>query len=242
MQHNIELKAKEKLLKGNEYVIHFYNKKDKQKPFFTYRTEFYNTAGWIAKALLNKENSFQNNIDGIIYDLFPNKSKADVVNDLTNFLETFPHTKKGEFFSIDSYKFIFDNLHYEQYLIQIKEINIEPEEKAIEEIQTAVAKHYAPLKLKVQYECYDYDANKLPKNNLQEVPIVSNFIIKYSLYGSTDFYYSPVLKSPTWLELIYYAECAIRWVGDEDHIFFEDIQLTEETHSDYPIAKLSMGS
>lgn len=55
-------------------------------------------------------------------------------------------------------------------------------------------------------------------------------------------YVSPVVKNPTWWDVLYYANEMIKTTGDYNHVFLEDINHIETNENGVKICELQMGS
>lgn len=107
-------------------------------------------------------------------------------------------------------------------------------------------------KVLVSYSAYDYvdEEHDIAVDNLDEVPIPGKIVIREKadrFWGgdkARDFE-SPVLDSPTWLDLCVQADNMIRKTRDTHHVFLELIQVVKEetiNGETVKICEFSMGS
>lgn len=93
---------------------------------------------------------------------------------------------------------------------------------------------------------YKSDHKGWPINNLNEVAVEGPVILfhrKSATWGgkkSRD-YYSPVLNSPTWLEVCVHANRMVKCVRDVHHIFVEGLRK-RGTKDGFPTYEFCMGS
>jgi hypothetical protein len=76
----------------------------------------------------------------------------------------------------------------------------------------------------VQYAAYQFDARKLPIDNLDEVAAVGSvqFVQKHDpFWGAGKDYQSATVHNPTWLDVASIANEMINITGDQQHCFLE---------------------
>jgi len=96
------------------------------------------------------------------------------------------------------------------------------------------------------YYCGGADSSRpdTPQDNLEAVPIrgAVQFVEEHdAFWGDGEDFTSPVLESPTWLEIAVQAEAQSRTTGDHHHIFLQGVYETEK-RGGITIAGLSLGS
>ena len=96
----------------------------------------------------------------------------------------------------------------------------------------------------VFYAAYESDEGDLPIDNLDEIAIEGK--VKFRAEhdpdsGEGDEYTSPVLDSPTWLDVAVLANQMIKTTGDYHHQFLESVCVLRERDG-IKIAGFSMGS
>jgi len=101
-------------------------------------------------------------------------------------------------------------------------------------------------KVYVDYSAYESDDNDVPIDNLDEVAVAGKVQLRQpadNFWGGQKArdYESPVLESPTWLEVCRYADDMIRRTRDTHHCFLEGLDLEGETNG-IKIYSFSMGS
>lgn len=98
----------------------------------------------------------------------------------------------------------------------------------------------------VIYSAYETDADEIPIDNLDEVPICGAVRIRakadpYWGGGRGRDYESSILESPTWLDLCAYANDQIRVTRDRTHRYLELIEVVGR-EGGVQIARFFMGS
>lgn len=96
----------------------------------------------------------------------------------------------------------------------------------------------------VFYSAYRTDERGLPIDNLDEVPIDGEILFRAQhdpFWGSGRSYQSPVVSSPTWLEIATLANDMIKTTGDYHHHFLEAVKVVL-TCGDVKTAEFIMGS
>ncbi len=82
----------------------------------------------------------------------------------------------------------------------------------------------------VFFSAYARDADKVPVDNLDDVPVPGKLQIKRSrvrkIQRSED-YESAILENPSWLDLCVIANEQITVTRDRDHRYLEDIEIIE---------------
>jgi hypothetical protein len=91
----------------------------------------------------------------------------------------------------------------------------------------------------VFYSAYKSDANDVPIDNLDDVPVVGK--VQFVQKSDEGNYKSEVAFSPTWLQICVFAEEMIRATGDYHHVFLENVRL-DGHWEDVWVYKFSMGS
>ncbi len=94
----------------------------------------------------------------------------------------------------------------------------------------------------VFYSAYKSDDRDLPIDNLDEIAIEGRvkFRVEHDS-GEGDAYVSPVVDSPTWLDVAVLANEMIKTTGDNHHQFLENVCVLRESGG-VKIARFSMGS
>lgn len=121
----------------------------------------------------------------------------------------------------------------------------DPSEVALVAIWKRVRDHVGSRCI-VDYSAYRDDENDIPIDNLDEISIVGKVRFRMpsdAFYGggrSRD-WESPVLESPTWLDLCVQANDMIRVTRDRHHCFLEGFDVTGQEDG-VQIACFSMGS
>ncbi len=94
----------------------------------------------------------------------------------------------------------------------------------------------------MRFSAYREDLLGLPKDNLEEIPHSGKirFVAKRDSWRERE-YESPVLESPTWLEIAKAANEMIKVTGDTHHIFLEDLEVLDK-QGDVTLADFAMGS
>lgn len=99
----------------------------------------------------------------------------------------------------------------------------------------------------VQFSAYEQDDDGNPINNLMEIPIEGKFKIRQKadeFWGGEDAkdWESPLLDSPTWLDLCMQAEAMMKVTLDDHHCFLENITPVSVDDDGTVICEFSMGS
>lgn len=98
----------------------------------------------------------------------------------------------------------------------------------------------------VYYSAYESDEDGLIRDNLDDIAVEGCVRFTYDGGFGDRSFRSPVLQSPTWLQVCGIAEEAIRISGDHHHVFLEGIGFTtqEEGEGGQTVAvyELSFGS
>jgi hypothetical protein len=98
----------------------------------------------------------------------------------------------------------------------------------------------------VVFSAYKLDADKIPIDNLDEVPIVGKVMIRGNRHrirggqAGKD-YESPVMEGPTWLDLCAIANDQMVANRDRDRRYLEHIEVVENA-GDIQIAVLCLGA
>lgn len=98
----------------------------------------------------------------------------------------------------------------------------------------------------VQYSAYETTEDGIPIDNLSDVPIEGKIQLRASAddyWGgeNSEGYISPIVDSPTWLEIAVLADEMIRKTRDRHHSFLEGIHVLKEEDG-VKICRFSMGS
>jgi hypothetical protein len=98
----------------------------------------------------------------------------------------------------------------------------------------------------VRYSANETDEHGVPRDNLDEIPVPGKIRVRAErseYFGgkrSRD-YLSPVLESPTWLDLCGIADEVINTTNDMSHVYFEGLQVLGDEDG-VQIVELFMGS
>jgi hypothetical protein len=98
----------------------------------------------------------------------------------------------------------------------------------------------------VVFSAYTLDADKVPIDNLDEVPITGKVIIRGNrerIHGgqrSKD-YESPIMEGPTWLDLCVIANDQMAATRDRDHRYLERVEVVGNM-GDIQIAAFRLGA
>lgn len=99
--------------------------------------------------------------------------------------------------------------------------------------------------LKVEYSAYENDADDMPIDNLDEVPIEGKvrFMENPNEIGGAP-WVSGIYNSPTWLELVGIAQEKMEATGDTHHCFLEGVNVLRRPDKEGGciVARLVMGS
>ena len=96
----------------------------------------------------------------------------------------------------------------------------------------------------VIYSAYKTDSEDNPINNLQEEAVSGKCkLIGYndSCWGKGSDYESPILDSPSWLQVAVYCNDMIAVTGDRHHVFLEGLDLIK-TENGINYFEFCMGS
>ena len=116
---------------------------------------------------------------------------------------------------------------------------------ATDAIQNRIKARVGP-KCYVVFSAYKFDADKVPIDNLDDVPISGRVLIRASRdrtrggHLSKD-YESPIMESPTWLDLCAIANEQITATRDRNRRYLEHVEVVEKT-SDIQIAAFRLGA
>jgi hypothetical protein len=98
----------------------------------------------------------------------------------------------------------------------------------------------------VVFSAYGLDADKVPIDNLDDIPIIGRVSIRGNrnrIHGgqrSKD-YESPIMDDPTWLELCVIANEQMAATRDQDHRYLEHVDVVEN-RGDIQIAVFCLGA
>lgn len=97
--------------------------------------------------------------------------------------------------------------------------------------------------INVTYSAYKSDDDNIPIDNLDDVPVQGRvkFVAEPDSW-STKRYESPVVESPTWLEITLIADDMIKTIEDFHHIFLENIRHAKTEEDGTKIYHFIMGS
>jgi hypothetical protein len=101
-------------------------------------------------------------------------------------------------------------------------------------------------KCAVVFSAYKLDADKVPIDNLDDVPVTGKLIIRgkrdriHGGHKSQD-YESPIMHGPTWLDLCLIANDQMVVTRDRDHRYLEHVEVVGNM-GDIQIATLCLGS
>jgi hypothetical protein len=99
---------------------------------------------------------------------------------------------------------------------------------ASDAIQNRVRARVGP-KCSVFFSVYKFDSDKVPIDNLDDVPITGKVIIKgirdRSRGQLSKDYESPIMESPTWLDLCEIANDQIAATRDRVHRYLENVEV-----------------
>jgi hypothetical protein len=113
---------------------------------------------------------------------------------------------------------------------------------ACDAIQDRVRDRVGP-KCVVFFAAYGLDADQLPIANLDVVPITGKVVIRgsriHGIQRSAD-YESPIMESPSWLDLCVIANDQIATTRDRIHRYLEHIEIVE-LEDDTQIASFRFG-
>jgi hypothetical protein len=114
---------------------------------------------------------------------------------------------------------------------------------ASDAIQNRVRARVGP-KCSVFFSAYKLDSDKVPIDNLDDVPITGRVIIKRIRDRSrgqlSKDYESPTMESPTWLDLCVIANNQIMATRDRVHRYLENVEVVGNT-GDIQIAIFRLG-
>ena len=99
------------------------------------------------------------------------------------------------------------------------------------------------------YSAYETDANEVPIDNLDEIPISGKVRFVAERWDESwswgckqsKNYCGPVVESPTWLQICGFANAAMRKTLDRHHVYLESVEVVGQ-EGDVQIAKFHMGS
>jgi hypothetical protein len=82
----------------------------------------------------------------------------------------------------------------------------------------------------VVFSAYKFDADKVPIDNLDDVPITGKIIIKGNrdrIHGgqASKDYESPIMDDPTWLDLCAIANDQMAATRDRKHCYLEHVEV-----------------
>ena len=85
--------------------------------------------------------------------------------------------------------------------------------------------------------------NGIPQDNLDEVPVQGTVKFIYEDSWGEGKYRSPVMESPTWLQIAVLANQAIKLSGDMHHVFLEgvDFERTDKAEGGQKVAVYNLG-
>ena len=115
---------------------------------------------------------------------------------------------------------------------------------AADAIQSRVRARVGP-KCAVYFSAYKLDSDKVPIDNLDDVPIPGRVVVR----GARDRrrggqlskdYESPIMESPTWLDLCVIAHDQIVATRDRVHRYLENVEVVGNT-ADIQIAVFRLG-
>jgi hypothetical protein len=97
--------------------------------------------------------------------------------------------------------------------------------------------------LSVTFSAYSTDGDDIPIDNLDKVPVAGRmkFVAEPDSW-STKRYESPVVESPTWLEIVLLADDMIKTIEDFHHVFLENIRHARTEADGTRIYHFTMGS
>jgi hypothetical protein len=116
---------------------------------------------------------------------------------------------------------------------------------ATDAIQNRIKARVGP-KCCVVFSAYKFDADKVPIDNLDDAPISGRVLIKANRdrtrggHLSGD-YESPIMESPTWLDLCVIANDQITATRDRNRRYLEHVEVVEKT-SEIQIAAFRLGA
>lgn len=115
--------------------------------------------------------------------------------------------------------------------------------KRLDAIRARIAERLGE-KPAVFFSTYKKDADDLPLDNLDEIAIqgrVQFHADRDPFWGNDRPYTSPIVESPTWLDVAVLANEMIKTTGDYHHQFLEGVYVTGEEDG-VRLARFSMGS
>jgi hypothetical protein len=98
----------------------------------------------------------------------------------------------------------------------------------------------------VVFSAYGLDADKVPIDNLDDVPVPGKLIIRgkrdpnHGTYRSKD-YESPIMDGPTWLDLCVIANDQMVTTRNRDHRYLEHVEVVGNM-GDIQIAAFCLGA